>query len=811
MFYINYYDTSTQKLIQSQFERFTPIQDNTGITTVNRCENVTGVLSGTYPFFLTGNIANPYLLNQYMINYPSTSDYFTKAVSRSIPSVSGLSGGTVYSSCRDIYNVPNTLTYALLCSYNSGSGSSISRVLAVHFFKISDGFSLIKSYELDSDTYSGYVNKSTKRLLGVPSADGSKSDNVLIVSAKGSKFTVDIFNQSTKYTYSFDAGKTILSFDYTFQADKPYNKLFIASIQGDIGNASLRVFMLDIEGQSVKSSPAYKEPSDISTDNNAEVMTIKTFPNYFMLISTTINKYFVVYKYDTGSYTLTTWKKITYDFNVQVHDVFYQLDVSLYSKLIKYNKTYMLMVKTDTLSNISEHALISTSVCLFYECTNPDNQNMGDYSYCRHYCEFYEILEGTKCSRCPLGKYAYQGQCITSCPTDNPDLLADSISRACYKCSDIGQASYNGKCYSTCPDNTIAENGACVPCVGAKYQGACLSNGCPSGYGYDLTNKTCAKCEAPTPIAYNGFCYSTCPAGVYWDGKTCIFPCPGKQGGNRNTGKCENCSSSHQYNIDGVCVAGSSLPVGYVVTDPIYNIITSCAAQNMVIFNNSCVASCPSYAIYEKSLNICLNPDGSTSVCDVGFGLIGGNCVKCQSAGKTFFNYNCIDSCPEGTGPNGDGICMVCAAFSDDKYYYNGQCVSNCPAGTTYDGDNNICLDCSLNGQVAMEGKCVDHCEEPYGRVGNICYVCRNIGSYFYQTECVSTCPANTEPQGSNCEPISCSTAACNGGTCQVVLGKIQCSCGADWLGKYCRILKSDYTTTLALYGNCFLIFRKET
>ena len=116
-----------------------------------------------------------------------------------------------------------------------------------------------------------------------------------------------------------------------------------------------------------------------------------------------------------------------------------------------------------------------------------------------------------------------------------------------------------------------------------------------------------------------------------------------------------------------------------------------------------------------------------------------------------FFNYTCLDSCPEGyivTETRG------CAPCSTGLYYYNHTCVSNCPL-TTYGNQISYglytCQPCSLGCDTCINGT-------KYG-----CLTCSE--GYFYLTNtCSRGCPSDmyANPETRACQQCHPSCATCS-------------------------------------------------
>jgi hypothetical protein len=196
-------------------------------------------------------------------------------------------------------------------------------------------------------------------------------------------------------------------------------------------------------------------------------------------------------------------------------------------------------------------------------------------------------------------------------------------STLCTRCP-AGQFLYNNNCNPTCPA------GVTIPVIGVN-GGVCLS--CPV---------ECSTCTTPT------FCTACNAPGVQPIGGRCIS-CQGSTVLNPTTSVCDPCPSS--------CISCLSSTV-----------CTQCSSQT-VLSNGFCVTCVVPCATCNGSPTTCAS-------CITGYALSGTSCTsQCPLANQTIVNSHC-----------------VCTG----SYFYNGQCINNCPIGTGV-GDFRTCTDCPSN------------------------------------------------------------------------------------------------------------------
>jgi hypothetical protein len=161
------------------------------------------------------------------------------------------------------------------------------------------------------------------------------------------------------------------------------------------------------------------------------------------------------------------------------------------------------------------------------------------------------------------------------------------------------------------------------------------------------TNHLCTRCRATYLNMGNGNCYENCPVeltGKYYYNdvstntcKECSSPCQKCTAAN----KCTTCAIGF-IKVDNLetdnCV--SSCPAGY------YSSGGSCVACHPLCSSCSGLSSNCSACISTAFL---MPPNQCVSECPLGYGVnSSGQCVSCKSMNKYLYQNACVDSCPKG-------------------------------------------------------------------------------------------------------------------------------------------------------------------
>lgn len=118
------------------------------------------------------------------------------------------------------------------------------------------------------------------------------------------------------------------------------------------------------------------------------------------------------------------------------------------------------------------------------------------------------------------------------------------------------------------------------------------------------------------------------------------------------------------------------------------------------------------------------------------------NCLACGTSMYLYINNTCLLNCPSGYyGSNEEQLCKPCSAPCLECYniylckscasgiYYNKACVSSCPDGSLHNMTTNVCDECTNNCLTCSI-------------LTSNCTECPSNGFYFFQNQCITTCPA---------------------------------------------------------------------
>lgn len=375
-------------------------------------------------------------------------------------------------------------------------------------------------------------------------------------------------------------------------------------------------------------------------------------------------------------------------------------------------------------------------------CVCPTSQNWNGVACIT--CSAGSNWNGFTCITCTSGQVWNSVQTICQCPSGQ-----QWNGSACITSCPVGMSNINGLC--SCPTGTYNLNGACVAqptcSSGQTWNGVqCIAISCPagtfwSGSSCTSTTITCpagtysdgTKCitnttSCPAGTTWNGVSCQTnsqCPSGTYLNGTQCSplsQICP--VGLIWQNGQCtpvgNNCPTGTYYN-GAQCIPYQACTNGQVwnatVTQCVCptgtywngNICIQCSGGQIYQANAGCF--CPNGTFYDGSrcnavpINQCANVSnsmwsGSSCVCNIGYSVIGMQCV-CQGLA---INSSFCDRCsskPKSTWIN--GICQCNIGFSEIQ----GQCVvptapvnppsvaPSCSVATYWDGQQLRCLPCS--------------------------------------------------------------------------------------------------------------------
>ena len=353
------------------------------------------------------------------------------------------------------------------------------------------------------------------------------------------------------------------------------------------------------------------------------------------------------------------------------------------------------------------------------------------------------------CTLCngPNGNYLYDGECVTSCPTN---YLADPSGK-CYSCQEENKYLYQNQCWNSCPVGCYIDtnNFVCNCCFDNKM------------FLLEDSNQCVDKCPDNYLIQPGSVCHSCKSEGKYFFNNGCVQSCPDYASIDEVNKICISCLANGLYLSDNQCVKNCDL---YSIVLP-NNICYNCKQNNNQYYldkktTSMCTSDCPTYATKDMDKMVC------TSCLDYNQWLFNNNCIdncqyckqennvcvycnECQANNTIKLGSGCVTNCPDGYKQNDINECISCKDLTSDNttFYYNDDCVNTCPDGFIYD-TNNICSACDF----ILNNNCLPACPYPLGRDDKtkICIECSSKGEYFYNGLCYDTCPDGTSQDNVN-------------------------------------------------------------
>jgi hypothetical protein len=358
--------------------------------------------------------------------------------------------------------------------------------------------------------------------------------------------------------------------------------------------------------------------------------------------------------------------------------------------------------------------------------TTPGSDSDNECTTCM---DSYAILSGsTNCVK--------SGQIVSGYLFDSTTNQYQQCYKTCKTCSKIG-TDQEQDCTS-CADNYYIKDSdisTCYPStttflgyyldINLKSFQPCYSTCTTCSASGTSDNQNCSQCkDGYYPSSKNpGMCYisSYKIPGCYFDTtklmfNTCYLSCKDcSRAGDKIAHNCNTCLEGY-YNLEDNatnCYKKDEFVQGYYFGTNIFNkcyktcfsctgpgdsktpncincidMTTDCKTGcSDIVYNNTCVTSCPQTTIYDPTKQVCID-------CD---------------ANKFNYNNSCVDSCPDGLIKQ-DNSCVTC--YTINKFYYGGSCVDSCPMGTQSD-KTSVCketlqTDPIRNYNLKLETTCTD-------------------------------------------------------------------------------------------------------
>ena len=117
--------------------------------------------------------------------------------------------------------------------------------------------------------------------------------------------------------------------------------------------------------------------------------------------------------------------------------------------------------------------------------------------------------------------------------------------------------------------------------------------------------------------------------------------------------------------------------------------------------------------------------------------------------------HYCLEECPVGSSPSGQGSCFQCT-YNVFYNYADKKCSDVCD----YNHEYKICYDCEREDKIFYNNSCIDNCSDVYklyDKTKNKCIECEK-NKYFdlFKKECIDKCPDDNEIDQKNKVCIDC-------------------------------------------------------
>jgi hypothetical protein len=132
-------------------------------------------------------------------------------------------------------------------------------------------------------------------------------------------------------------------------------------------------------------------------------------------------------------------------------------------------------------------------------------------------------------------------------------------------------------------------------------------------------------------------------------------------------------------------------------------------------------------------------------------------CVKCINNIKNnktkLYGNVCVEACPYGWAYDGNNKCYKCPTSAEPllTFYdvFINACANKCTSSMSLivDSVNKVCMDCQklgkFNRSPPTATACIDVCDpsDVIDTVNGMCYACKVNGLYYYNRNCLATCP----------------------------------------------------------------------
>ncbi|KAF2363062.1 VWFC domain [Trinorchestia longiramus] len=373
-----------------------------------------------------------------------------------------------------------------------------------------------------------------------------------------------------------------------------------------------------------------------------------------------------------------------------------------------------------------------------------------------------------QCTKCPPGRYLFEGQCEVSCPQTHHASEATRVCRPCHascgschgswphSCDSCarGLVLLKSTCVAQCPDGHVVRAGKCTSC-----SSSCLTCG---------LQEECLACTPPL-LLQEGRCVQQCHAGYYTSEDIACLKCHSHCATCTGPGiaSCTSCPA-HLHLHETSCLA--SCPVGHYgqegtclschdscfeCTGPAAHQCTSCFSSRILVMeglsnSGSCLTSCPPSFMTQDNIcygsTSCLKPASTSShlcvECSEGWLLEAGQCLRKCSPGFYKFGNSCLacdgrcTTCSDG-GPDACTSCPALATlFRRPSDPTVASCLTKCRE-RYYLSPDLACLPCHTSCSACIASRAS---RLPKSSPSSTCLVCKESGWLPEADRCVQSC-----------------------------------------------------------------------
>ncbi|XP_062617195.1 proprotein convertase subtilisin/kexin type 5-like [Saccostrea cucullata] len=332
----------------------------------------------------------------------------------------------------------------------------------------------------------------------------------------------------------------------------------------------------------------------------------------------------------------------------------------------------------------------------------------------------------TICKRsCPSSQYVFKGRCIEDCPSFSPktdngfikycnNSAINDLECPAFMCNKNYQYCFDGNCLSSCPEYTVGFNHSCL--MECPKEAPFLTSFSCRGVCYSGVKSCFRSCPKSHPFVFHSpkitHCLNECPDFTAINQNSCNLSCPVYLPVLFNRSCLQSCPATHPF-ID---IKISTFNKIFICTD--------ICPEEMASYRNVCVSVCPNGTYLDN---------GGDKTC----------IEKCEDARpfiyttaaqqNTIYYQQCLSKCPSGKYGYALPEKKMCVSECPKEYsIFNSTCLSRCPYSSP--------LRNSLNTDGRNRYVCVKHCPRNTFKYDNMCFHLCPSNLVHYLSNCSSKC-----------------------------------------------------------------------